>query len=89
MIELALAYGFACLALAFLLSLWRLVMGPSRADRILALDTITINAIALVVLFCIHEATPLYFEAALLIAMVGFVGTVAFCKFILRGDIVE
>ena len=89
MIDLALTYGFACLSLAFLLNLWRLLRGPSRADRILALDTITINAIALIVLFCIHETSPLYFEAALLLAMVGFVGTVAYCKFILRGDVVE
>lgn len=89
MIDLALAFGFACLGLAVVLNLWRLLRGPSRADRILALDTLTINAIALIVLFCIQEGSPLYFEAALLLATVGFVGTVAYCKFILRGDIVE
>lgn len=89
MIATALAVGFACLGLAALLNLWRLLRGPSAADRILALDTLTINAIALIVLFCIARGTALYFEAALLLAMVGFVGTVAYCKFLLRGDIVE
>jgi multicomponent K+:H+ antiporter subunit F len=85
----ALLFGLACVALAILLNLYRLFVGPTRGDRILALDTMVINAIALIVLFGIHQATTTYFEAALLLAMVGFVGTVAYCKFLLRGDIVE
>jgi multicomponent K+:H+ antiporter subunit F len=89
MIGHALAFAFACVGLAILLNLYRLLAGPGRTDRILALDTMVINAIALIVLFGISEATSLYFEAALLLAMVGFVGTVAYCKFLLRGDIVE
>lgn len=89
MIALALPFGFACVAVALLLNLWRLFAGPTRGDRILALDTMVINAIALIVLFGIAEATTTYFEAALLLAMVGFVGTVAYAKFLLRGDIVE
>jgi multicomponent K+:H+ antiporter subunit F len=88
-IGIALAIGFGCVTLALLLNLWRLFMGPTRGDRILALDTMVINGIALIVLFGIHERTTTYFEAALLLAMVGFVGTVAYCKFLLRGDIVE
>ena len=89
MIQTALALGFGCLGLAVLLNLWRLLRGPSAADRILALDTLTINAIALIVLLGIARGSPLTFEAGLLLAMVGFVGTVAYCKFLLRGDIVE
>jgi multicomponent K+:H+ antiporter subunit F len=89
MIQVALAIGFACIGLALLMNLWRLLRGPFATDRILALDTMTINAIAFIVLFCISSGSPLYFEAALLLAMVGFVGTVAYCKFLLRGDIVE
>ncbi len=89
MIGMALAVGFACLGLAILLVLYRLLIGPSSADRILALDTLTINAIALIVLFGVAQGTALYFEAALLLATVGFVGTVAYCRFLLRGDIVE
>ena len=89
MIAYAIAFAFACLGLAMLLNLWRLLKGPEATDRILALDTLTINAIAVIALFGIAHATTTYFEAALLLAMVGFVGTVAYCKFLLRGDIVE
>jgi multicomponent K+:H+ antiporter subunit F len=72
-----------------LLSLYRLLRGPTLGDRILSVDTLTINVIALIVVFGVAEATQTYFEAALLLAMVAFVGTVAYCKFLLRGDIVE
>jgi multicomponent K+:H+ antiporter subunit F len=76
-------------ALALLLSAWRLLRGPGLPDRILALDTMYINALALLVLLGIRLDTALYFEAALLIAMLGFVGTVVLSKHVLRGDIVE
>lgn len=76
-------------ALAMMFALWRLLRGPTLPDRILALDTLYVNAMALLVLFGIRFATALYFEAALVIAMLGFVGTVALSKFLLRGDIVE
>lgn len=89
MIGYAVVFGFACLALALALNLWRLLKGPSVGDRIAALDTMVINAIAVIVLIGIAKANDTYFEAALLLAMVGFVGTVAYCKFMLRGDIVE
>jgi multicomponent K+:H+ antiporter subunit F len=89
MIAAALYVAFACVSVAILLNLYRLLAGPSRGDRILALDTMVINSIALIVLFGISQKTTLYFEVALLLAMVGFVSTVAYCKFILRGDIVE
>jgi multicomponent K+:H+ antiporter subunit F len=79
----------ASVAAALALSLWRLLRGPSAADRILALDTLYINTIALVVLLGIHLGSALYFEAALLIALMGFVGTVALAKYLLRGDIIE
>ena len=85
----ALSIAMGCLALALALNLYRLFKGPGIADRILALDTMVINAIALIVLHGIAAGTTIYFEAALLIAMVGFVGTVAYAKFVLRGDIVE
>lgn len=81
-----------CLVLlgaALLLTVARLIRGPSTTDRILALDTLSIEAIALIVLFGIWKGSGLYFEAALLIAVMGFVSTVALCKFLLRGDIIE
>jgi len=80
---------FAMISVALLLNLWRLLRGPSLPDRILALDTMYINSIALIILYGLLMGSPLSFEAALLIAMLGFVSTVAVCKFLLRGDIIE
>jgi len=75
--------------LAMLLSAWRLLVGPGLPDRILALDTLTVNALALLVLLGIWLDSQLYFEVALLIALLGFVSTVVLSKFVVRGDIVE
>lgn len=88
-IDLAMTFAMGCIGIAMLLNIWRLVKGPTVSDRILALDTLTINSIALIVLFGIIEGSAAFFEAALLLALVGFVSTVAFSKFILRGDIIE
>lgn len=74
---------------AMLLAMWRLLRGPSVADRILALDTLYMNSVALLILVGIHLDTVLYFEAALVIAMMGFIGTLALSKYLLRGDIIE
>ena len=89
MLNTVLPIAFALVAAAFALSFWRLLRGPSAPDRILALDTLYVNTIALLVLLGIHLGSALYFEAALLIALMGFVGTVALCKYLLRGDIIE
>jgi len=85
----ALTFAFAAIALALLCNLWRLIQGPTITDRILALDTMVINAIALIVLYGIAVGRSILFEAAILMAMVGFVSTVAYCRFILRGDVIE
>ncbi len=79
----------AAFALAMLLNVYRLVRGPGWPDRILAMDTLFVNTIALLVLLGIRFDTALYFEAAMLVAMLGFIGTVALAKFIVRGDIIE
>ena len=79
----------AIMGLALVLTLARLIKGPDLPDRILALDTLYVNAIALLVLFGIWLDSDLYFEAALLIAVMGFIGTVAVAKYLLRGDIIE
>ena len=89
MLNIAVSIAFTLVAAAFALSGWRLLAGPSAPDRILALDTLSINAIALLALLGIQQSSTLYFEAALLIALIGFVSTVALCKFLLRGDIIE
>ncbi len=83
----AIVAGMLLLAMAF--CGFRLLRGPDLPDRILALDTLYINALALVVLMGIQFRSTAFFEAALLIALLGFVGTVAMTKYLLRGDIIE
>ncbi len=75
--------------LAMLLALWRLLRGPTVPDRILALDTLSITAIAELMLFGMYLNSAIYFEAALIIAMLGFCSTVVLSKYVLRRDIVE
>uniref|UniRef100_A0A2A3JTF5 K+/H+ antiporter subunit F n=1 Tax=Alloyangia mangrovi TaxID=1779329 RepID=A0A2A3JTF5_9RHOB len=89
MVTYALIFAFAAVSLSLLLTMVRLVKGPRSGDRILALDTLSINAVALIILVGIAGATQIYFEAAIIIAMLGFVSTVAVARFVLRGDIIE
>lgn len=79
----------AIVGVAMVLNLLRLIQGPDMPDRVLALDTLYINALALIVLLGIWLASDLFFEAALLIAVMGFVGTVAVAKYLLHGDIID
>ena len=87
--DIALFVAFVVLALGQILSMVRLVLGPTQGDRILALDTMVINALGLVVVLGIYQGVQIYFEVSLLIAMLGFVSTVALARFLLRGDIIE
>ncbi|MBU1294116.1 K+/H+ antiporter subunit F [Marinomonas sp. UCMA 3892] len=89
MLKITITIVAVCICIALILNLWRLLKGPTISDRILALDTMYINAIALILLYGIYVESALYFEAALLIAMLGFVSTAALCKYLLRGDIIE
>lgn len=89
MLNQVIGIAMVMMSLALALNLYRMIVGPSLPDRIFALDTMYINSIALLVLFGIYQGSMLYFEAALLIAVMGFVGTVALSKYLLRGDIIE
>lgn len=89
MITYAIFFSFGCFGLALLMNLWRVVFSDNAADRVLALDTMFINAIAILILYGLYEGTEVYFEAALIIAMLGFVSTVAYARFVLRGNIIE
>lgn len=89
MIETAVVVSLYTVGLAMLMSLWRLARGPSVPDRIVALDTLYINTIALLILFGMHLDSSIYFEAALIIAMLGFVSTVMLSKYVMRRDIVQ
>ncbi len=89
MLDFAIVIALGLVTAAVAMSFWRLLRGPSLPDRILALDTLYVNAIALLMLLGVHLGSALFFEAALLIALMGFIGTVALCKYLLRGDIIE
>lgn len=89
MIAAACMFALVAISASLLLTVYRLIAGPDATDRILSLDTMVVNAIGLIVLAGIWFSTAMYFEAALLFAMVGFVSTVAFCKFLLRGNVIE
>ena len=88
---LAWALDFAVLAVAaaLLLCAWRLLRGPTTPDRVLALDTLYVNAVALAILLGLRLGSELLFEAALIIAMLGFVSTVALARYLARGDVIE
>ena len=77
------------LGLAMMCTICRLVMGPRAQDRVLGLDTLYVNAMLLLLTFGIRSGSTLYFEAALIIALLGFVATVALAKFLMRGEVIE
>jgi multicomponent K+:H+ antiporter subunit F len=88
-LDYALLIATGLIVLSMLMVLVRLLRGPALSDRIMALDTLYVNALGLIVLLGIAQSDEVHFEAALLIALLGFAGTVALAKFVLRGDIVE
>ncbi len=88
-LTLALNFALGAVSVAMGLCAWRLLRGPEVTDRLLALDTLYINTVALVILLGLRWQTALLFEAALIVAMLGFVSTVALARYLSRGDVVE
>lgn len=88
-VEWALNFALLAVGLSLVLCTWRLLRGPEATDRALALDTMYVNLVALVILLGMRHGTELYFEAALLIALLGFVSTVALARYLSRGDVIE
>ncbi len=89
MIEWAALVSLSAFGVGVLLCAWRLWRGPDLVDRVMALDTMMVNVIALIVTWSIWQGSSVFFEAALFFAMIGFVSTVAFCRYVLRGLIIE
>ncbi len=87
--EFALTFTQLCLALAMCCAALRLLIGPRAQDRVLALDTLYINAMLTLLMLGMRSSTTVYFDIALLIALFGFVGSIALAKFLLRGEVVE
>ena len=75
--------------LALACSTLRILWGPRAQDRVLGFDSLYLNAMLLVLTFGIRSGSTLYFEAALMMALLGFVTTVALAKFLLRGEVIE
>ncbi|AOF86892.1 multiple resistance and pH regulation F family protein [Hydrogenophaga sp. RAC07] len=88
-LEIALNIALAAVTMSLLLCGWRLLLGPETTDRLLALDTLYLNTVALIVVLGMRWNTALLFEAALLVAMLGFASTVALARYLSRGDVVE
>jgi multicomponent K+:H+ antiporter subunit F len=88
-----LAWAITCaqgmLALAMCCATFRVVAGPRAQDRILGLDTLYVGAMLMLITFGIRTASTVYFEAALVIGLLGFVSTVALAKFLMRGEVIE
>jgi multicomponent K+:H+ antiporter subunit F len=89
MMMLALFFAAACFAAGMAMNMWTILKSSGAGDRILALDTMVINGIALIILYGIISGTAVYFEISLVIAMVGFVSTIAYARFLLRGNVIE
>ncbi|MGE3976479.1 MAG: K+/H+ antiporter subunit F [Nitrospira sp.] len=89
MLTAAVYIALGSIALALTLCMVRLMRGPHPADRVLALDTLYINTIALLIVLDIYLSTSIFFEAALLIALTGFVATASLARFLARGKVME
>jgi multicomponent K+:H+ antiporter subunit F len=93
MSALALGWGLAIaqvlLVLAMALAAWRMLRGPRAQDRILALDSFYSSGMLLLLVFGIQTGRTIYFEAALIVALLGFVSTAALAKFLMRGEVIE
>nr|WP_146344575.1 K+/H+ antiporter subunit F [Phaeobacter marinintestinus] len=89
MLTYAIYFAFACFGAGMLMNMWVVITAEGIGDRILALDTMVINTIALIVLYGVNIGSEIFFEAAMIIAMLGFVSTVAYARYLLRGNIIE
>jgi multicomponent K+:H+ antiporter subunit F len=89
LLDFAVTFASSCFALAMLLATARLLKGPTAQDRVLALDVLSMNGLLLLLALGIRSRSTAYFDMALLIALFGFVSTIALAKFLLRGEVIE
>ena len=88
-LQLSISFAGWCCAIAMVLALIRLFIGPSAQDRVLAFDSMSISGMLTLLVLGIRSASSVYFEMALLMALFGFIGTTALAKFLLRGEVIE
>ena len=89
LLSAAILFALACVVIAMILCALRLMIGPSAQDRVLALDTLWMCTMLLMLMLGIRHGSQIYFEAALIIALLGFVSTIALAKFLMRGEVSE
>lgn len=89
LLSFAMNFVFVCVVLAMLCCTLRILLGPSAHDRVLALDTLWMSGMLLVLVLGMRFGNEIYFEAALVIVLIGFVSTVALAKFLMRGEVIE
>ncbi len=89
LLEVAIGYALVCMLVAMACCAARLLLGPSAHDRVLALDTLWICSMLLALVLGVRFGTQVYFELAVMIALIGFVSTIALAKFLMRGEIIE
>ncbi|WP_336938625.1 monovalent cation/H+ antiporter subunit F [Acinetobacter modestus] len=85
----AIAISLVAITISMFLCLIRMIIGPSVVDRLLALDTLFLNATCLIVVLGIYWASTNVFEGALLVAMLGFVSTVALARYFTTGHVID
>ncbi|WP_338663097.1 K+/H+ antiporter subunit F [Pararoseomonas sp. SCSIO 73927] len=88
-LHLSLLAAQIMLGVAFILCAWRVARGPRAQDRVVGLDALYVNGMLLLLTFGIRSGTDLYFEVALVVALLGFVSTAALAKFLMRGEVIE
>lgn len=82
-------FCLVALGVSLAICLWRVLRGPTLGDRVMALDALALNLLVVIVLWCIRFKTEAYFDAVLVIAVLGFLGTVALAKYMIKGDIID
>lgn len=88
-LEVGLGLAQLLLLIAMVLAAWRILRGPRAQDRVLGMDTLYLNAMLFIVVFGMKSGSGIYFEAALIIGLLGFTATVALTKFLMRGEVIE
>ena len=89
LLDIAAGFAALCFVVSMMLALIRLFLGPSAQDRVLAFDTMYINGMLTLLMLGIRSHSSVFFDMALLIAMFGFVSSIALAKFLLRGEVIE
>jgi multicomponent K+:H+ antiporter subunit F len=88
-LALAITSAQVLLGAAMACAAYRALRGPRAQDRVLGLDALYVAAMLLLLTYGIQTGRTIFFESALVVALLGFAGTVALAKFLMRGEVIE